>query len=62
MVTLVIRKYPFSQRPHGNNGHQKVLIFTEEINEWNTFSTDCVTASSMKICLKIYKYLRRVDK
>ena len=34
---LDIRKYSFSQRT---------------INEWNKLSSDCVTASSTKLCLK----------
>ena len=42
---LDIRKYSFSQRT---------------INEWNTFSTDCVTASSVNMFKnKVDIYLRR---
>ena len=44
---LDIRKYSFSQRT---------------INEWNTFSTDCVTASSVNMFKNnVDTYLRRAD-
>ena len=42
---LDIRKYSFSQRT---------------INEWNTLSTDCITASRMNMFKnKVHTYLRR---
>ena len=44
---LDLRKYSFSQRT---------------INEWNTLSTDCVTASSVNMFKnKVNTYMKRVD-